>query len=59
MVFLENINYYCDFSIILSRINFFQSRFNKHKKTSSYKEAIKQAMAVAKQQQNTTTQNIS
>ncbi|KAL4131250.1 hypothetical protein QTP88_008589 [Uroleucon formosanum] len=40
-------------------LDFYKSRFNKHKKTSSYKEAIKQAMAVAKQQQNTTTQNIS
>lgn len=40
-------------------LDFYKSRFNKHKKTSSYKEAIKQAMAVAKQQQNTTNQDIS
>ncbi|XP_008187829.1 PWWP domain-containing protein 2A [Acyrthosiphon pisum] len=40
-------------------LDFYKSRFNKHKKTSSYKEAIKQAMAIAKQQQNTTNQNIS
>ncbi|CAH1712987.1 PWWP domain-containing protein 2B-like [Aphis gossypii] len=40
-------------------LDFYKSRFNKHKKTSSYKEAIKQAMAVAKQQQNTTNQDVS
>ncbi|XP_050546287.1 PWWP domain-containing protein 2A-like [Daktulosphaira vitifoliae] len=30
-------------------LDFYKTRFNKHKKTASYKEAIKQAMAEAKQ----------
>ncbi|XP_050420817.1 uncharacterized protein LOC126833485 [Adelges cooleyi] len=38
-------------------LDFYKSRFNKHKKTTSYKEAIKQAMAEAKLLQNTPTKN--